>query len=67
MTGSGETAWMTPITMTYLPVKSAAGGRLFGDNRLKETRAVITGGDVAGFQIKIIVCCHFQALILRAG
>lgn len=43
MTGSGETAWMTPITMTYLPVETAAGGQLFSDNRFKETRTVIWG------------------------
>lgn len=35
MTGSGEMAWMAPITMTYLPVKTAAGGQLFSDNRFK--------------------------------
>lgn len=36
MTGSGEMAWMTPITMTYLPVTTAAGGQLLSDKRLKK-------------------------------
>lgn len=37
MTGSGETAWMTPITMTYLPVTIGAGGLLFSDNGFMKT------------------------------
>ena len=42
MTGSGETAWMTPITMTYLPAgAAAAGGQLLSDSRFKETKTVM--------------------------
>lgn len=40
MTGSGETAWMTPITMTYLPVTTGAGGQLFTDNGEKNGDSV---------------------------
>lgn len=35
MTGSGERAWMTPITMTYLPATAGAGGQLLSDDGFK--------------------------------
>lgn len=44
MSGSGEAAWTTPITMTYLPVNTAADGRLFSLDGRNGGREEAAGG-----------------------
>lgn len=38
MSGSGEAAWITPITMTYLPANTAADAPLFSRGPMEDGR-----------------------------